>query len=221
MTHNRVHINLSAILEFFIHSSSAGEREKIPFLKMGGMMLTDENLSTWRRAYSSSTFILSFRCVSCDGSVAFPKRILPECDQCFPPHSGTFSFHYGCIQLPTSSSSFSYPFYLSSNKTNETKVSFFFTFCWPYISVYLSQYLTNFMQKICFTISFISCLNMFRAHVLIIRRSKFHETATYRCDDTRGCVMQFWPPDEKQMCSKHVEAWNKTYCKTNFVHQVG
>ena len=53
---------------------------------------------------------------------------------------------------------------------------------------------------------------MFRAHVLIIRRSKLqytasgiitpiggrlvdrlrvHETATYRCDDTRGCVMQF------------------------------
>jgi len=22
-------------------------------------------------------------------------------------------------------------------------------------------------------------------------------------------------------CSKHVEAWNKTYCETNFVHQVG
>jgi len=58
---------------------------------------------------------------------------------------------------------------------------------------------------------------MFRAHVLIIRRSKLlytasgiitliggrlvhglrvlsqpvHETATYRCDDTKGCVMQF------------------------------
>jgi len=36
----------------------------------------------------------------------------------------------------------------------------------------LSQYLTNLMYKICFTISFISCLYMFRAHVLIIRRSK-------------------------------------------------
>jgi len=36
--------------------------------------------------------------------------------------------------------------------------------------VYLSQYLTNLMHKICFTISFISCLYMFRAHVLIIRR---------------------------------------------------
>ena len=40
------------------------------------------------------------------------------------------------------------------------------TFCWPCISVYLSQYLTNLMHKICFTISFISCLYMFRAHVL-------------------------------------------------------
>jgi len=48
-----------------------------------------------------------------------------------------------------------------------------------------------------------------------------HETATYTCDDTRGCVMQFWPPDDEHMCSKHVEAWNKTYCETHFVHQVG
>ena len=32
---------------------------------------------------------------------------------------------------------------------------FFLTFCWPCISVYLSQYLTNLMHKICFTISFI------------------------------------------------------------------
>jgi len=65
------------------------------------------------------------------------------------------------------------------------------------------------MHKICFTISFISCHYMFRAHVLI-----------YGCDDTRGCVMQFWPSDDEHMCSKHVEAWNRTYCKTNFVHQV-
>ena len=74
------------------------------------------------------------------------------------------------------------------------------------------------MHKICFTVGFISCLYMFRAHVLIIRRSKLHytafgiitplvhETATYRCDDTRGCVMQFSPPDDEHMCSKHVEA---------------
>ena len=32
-----------------------------------------------------------------------------------------------------------------------------------------------------------------------------HGTATYRCDDTISCVMQFWPPDDENMCSKHVE----------------
>jgi len=145
--------------------------------------------------------------------------------------------------------------------------TFFLTFCWPCISVYLSQYLNNLIHKICFTISFISCLYMFRAYVLIIRKSKFpwgqntcgrripwkksiprrkennncspvstiprrketlynkdHDLNTCgskACDDTRGCVMQFWPLDDEHMCSKHVEAWNKTYCETNFVYQVG
>ena len=29
---------------------------------------------------------------------------------------------------------------------------------------------------------------------------------TYRCDDTRGCIAQFGPPDDEHVCSKHVEA---------------
>ena len=33
-----------------------------------------------------------------------------------------------------------------------------------------------------------------------------HGTATYRCDDTRGCIVQYWPPDDEHVCSKHVEA---------------
>jgi hypothetical protein len=33
-----------------------------------------------------------------------------------------------------------------------------------------------------------------------------HGTATYMCDDTRGCIVQFWPPDDGHICSKHVEA---------------
>ena len=40
-----------------------------------------------------------------------------------------------------------------------------------------------------------------------------HQKATYTCDDTRGCVMQFWPPGDEHMCSKHVEAWNKLIVK--------
>ena len=36
---------------------------------------------------------------------------------------------------------------------------------------------------------------------------------TYRCDDTRGCVIHFWPSADEHMCSKHVEAWNKLIVK--------
>ena len=39
---------------------------------------------------------------------------------------------------------------------------------------------------------------------------------TYRYDDARGCVMQFWPHDYEHMCSKHVEAWNKLMVKQKF-----
>ena len=28
----------------------------------------------------------------------------------------------------------------------------------------------------------------------------------YRCDDTRECIVQFWPPDDEHVCSKHVQA---------------
>jgi len=39
---------------------------------------------------------------------------------------------------------------------------------------------------------------------------------SYSCDDTRDCVMQFWPHDDEHMCSKHVEAWNKLIVKQTF-----
>ena len=38
------------------------------------------------------------------------------------------------------------------------------------------------------------------------RAQSVHGTATYMCDDTRDCIVQFWPPDDEHMCSKHVEA---------------
>jgi len=39
---------------------------------------------------------------------------------------------------------------------------------------------------------------------------------TYRCDDTRGWVMQFWPPDDGHMYSKHVLAWNELIVKQKY-----
>ena len=33
------------------------------------------------------------------------------------------------------------------------------------------------------------------------------------CDDTRDCIVQFYPPDDEHMRSKHVEARNKLIIK--------
>jgi len=60
-------------------------------------------------------------------------------------------------------------------------------------------------QNFCFTISLFHASTCFEHHVLIIRRSKLyytasgiitricglpvHGTATYMCDDTRGCII--------------------------------
>ena len=35
----------------------------------------------------------------------------------------------------------------------------------------------------------------------------------FQCDDTRDCNIQFCPPDDQHMCSKHVETWNKLIIK--------
>ena len=104
-----------------------------------------------------------------------------------------------------------------------------------HLSIFISVINQLDAQIFLFYNKFISCLYMFRAHVLIIRRSKLyytasgiikpiggrpvhrlrgvHRTATYRFDDTWGCIIQFWPPDDEHMCSKHVEAWNKLMVK--------
>ena len=46
-------------------------------------------------------------------------------------------------------------------------------------------------------------------------QSLVHGTATYRCDEARDCIVQFWPPDDEHLCSKHVEAENKLIIKFN------
>jgi len=58
---------------------------------------------------------------------------------------------------------------------------------------------------------------MFRAHVLIIRKSKLYYTA-FGVITPIGVMTQFWPRDDEQMCSKHVEGYNKLIIKQEFVH---
>ena len=42
--------------------------------------------------------------------------------------------------------------------------------------------------------------------IVVVLSQPVHETTTYRCDGTRDCIIQFCPPDDEHMCSKHVEA---------------
>jgi len=114
----------------------------------------------------------------------------------------------------------------------------FYVLLTVHLSIFISVINQLDAQHFYFTISLFHATTCFEQYVLIIRRSKLHyaasgiitsiggrlvhrlrddETTTYRCDDTRGCVMQFWSPDDEHMCSKHVEAWNKTYCKTKIL----
>jgi len=41
-----------------------------------------------------------------------------------------------------------------------------------------------------------------------------HGTATYRCDDTRCCIIQFWPPDDEHIVLETCKTYNKSYYKT-------
>ena len=44
-----------------------------------------------------------------------------------------------------------------------------------------------------------------------------HERATYRYDDTRGCVIQFWPPDDEYIVLEKCRGMKQTYCKTKIL----
>ena len=102
--------------------------------------------------------------------------------------------------------------------------------------IYLSNQPT-WCTKFLFYNKFISCLYMFWAptahhqEVKIALHSLWYHY-TYRWPSgaqverrppigvmirrTRGCVMQFWPPDDEHMCWKNVEAWNKLTVKQKF-----
>jgi len=92
------------------------------------------------------------------------------------------------------------------------------TFCWPCISVINQLDAQNF----CFTISLFYASTCFEH----MRSSSGGQNCitqplvsshTYRWPSrARDGHVQFWPPDDEHMCSKHVEAWNKLIVKQKF-----
>ena len=120
---------------------------------------------------------------------------------------------------------------------HNTYHSFFYVLLTVHLSIFISVINQPDAQNFCFTISLFHASTFFEhmcsssggqnyitqpqvsSHLYVAISCKGWEStkmATYRCDDTRGCVMQFWPPDDEHMCSKHVEAWNKLTVKQKF-----
>ena len=101
-----------------------------------------------------------------------------------------------------------------------TRICIFLIFCWPCISIYLFLYI-NQLDALNFIISLFqvstcfehTCSSSGGQNFLIVLSQSVHGTATYRCDDTRDCIIQFCPPDDEHVCSKQVEAWNKLIIK--------
>jgi len=109
------------------------------------------------------------------------------------------------------------------------------TFCRTFWMIFISVINQLDAQNFCFTISLFHASTCFMcsssgqncitqplvsSHLLVAVSSTALNLCARQppvgCDDTRGCVMQFWPPDDKQMCSKHVEAWKKLIAKQKF-----
>ena len=59
-----------------------------------------------------------------------------------------------------------------------------------HLSIFILVINQSDVQNFCFTISLFHASTCFEHRVLIIR-SPVHGTATYKCDDTRGCIIQF------------------------------
>ena len=84
--------------------------------------------------------------------------------------------------------------------------------CWPCISIYLIINI-NQLDALNFIISLFQASTCFKQMCSSSGRQKLYYTVSGIITHIVGCIVQFWPPDDEHMCSKHVEAWNKLIIK--------
>jgi len=100
------------------------------------------------------------------------------------------------------------------------RIIFFYVLLTVHLSIFISVINQLNAQNFCFTISLFHASTCFEHMCSSLHSLWYHYT--FRCDDTRGCVMQFWPLDDEHMCSKHVEVWNvlivkQTFCSSSWL----
>jgi hypothetical protein len=101
--------------------------------------------------------------------------------------------------------------HVTQNRTDDLTARFFFFLIWV-----INQLDA---QNFCFTISLLHASTCFEHHVLIIRTSKLHYTASGIITPIGvmiGCTMQFLPPDDEHMVLETCRGMKWTYYKTKF-----
>jgi len=91
---------------------------------------------------------------------------------------------YICVCVPFTSQIFSHV-----TGTNDNNLPFFDVLLTLHLSIFISVFNQLDAQNLFYN-KFISCLYMFRAHVLIIRRSKLHYTASGIIKPIGDCLVQ-------------------------------
>ena len=123
----------------------------------------------------------SLQSISVDRTVGFPSKL---------PYSVLWK------SSPGFESKDFLPYISFSTVSHYTAISNFDVLLTVHLSIFILVINQLDAQNFCFTISFISCLYMFRApcshhkEVKIVLYSLWYHH-TYRCDDTRGCIIQF------------------------------
>ena len=120
-------------------------------------------------------------------------------------------------------------------KKSSSHIFFFLIFSWPCVSIYLFINI-NQLDALNFIINLFQASTCFEHHVPIVRRanciiqhlvsshsvggSPVHSPLSVCAPDGHLQVWWYqmlyntiWPPNDKHMCSKHVEAWNKFIIK--------
>ena len=123
--------------------------------------------------------------------------VLATCFGCTKPSSGQYLSYYESVTCSQNYVLLTIYWY------------FFFIFCWPCISIYLfininqleaqNLLISLFQASTCFEHMCLSSGGQtfyYTASGIItpIGGRPVHGTATYRCDDTRDCIVQFLPP---------------------------
>jgi len=101
--------------------------------------------------------------------------------------------------------------------SEKERTHFFNILLTVHLSIFVSVINQLDAQNFCFTISFFHASTCFEHMEVEIVLDSLWYHHTYMCDDTRGCIIQFRPPDDEHMVLETCRGMKEIYCKTKIL----